>query len=432
MKTNRRIHTMKLAKGTQDIAPQDKIRKNKVVDTLREVFELYGFAPLETPIIERYETLTAKSAAGDSSDAFNEVFKLSDQGKRKLGLRFDLTVPLARYVAMNPNLKMPFKRYAVGRVFRDGPIKLGRTREFWQMDVDTVGTKNMLADTECLALADAAFTKLGFDVVIKVNNRKLLNGILEQAGIVKNRSNAIISIDKLAKIGREGVSKELKERGFGTKQISALFSILDGNTTLPKLKKIITTDLGKEGIEELAQVFSYLKSMNVQTAKFDVSLARGLGYYTGTVFEVFLKKGKITSSIAAGGRYDDMVGSFMGGGRIVPAVGISFGIVPIMETVKEMQEGEMKTSTKVLVIPLGTVNESLALVQQLRSMSVASELGMGKKGVSKNLQYANALGIPFVVILGEDELAKNKVLLRDMKTGDEKLISAAQLVKNIQ
>ncbi|HIJ12038.1 TPA: histidine--tRNA ligase [Candidatus Woesearchaeota archaeon] len=423
---------MKLAKGTQDIAPQDKIRKNKVVDTLREVFELYGFAPLETPIIERYETLTAKSAAGDSSDAFNEVFKLSDQGKRKLGLRFDLTVPLARYVAMNPNLKMPFKRYAVGRVFRDGPIKLGRTREFWQMDVDTVGTKNMLADTECLALADAAFTKLGFDVVIKVNNRKLLNGILEQAGIVKNRSNAIISIDKLAKIGREGVSKELKERGFGTKQISALFSILDGNTTLPKLKKIITTDLGKEGIEELAQVFSYLKSMNVQTAKFDVSLARGLGYYTGTVFEVFLKKGKITSSIAAGGRYDDMVGSFMGGGRIVPAVGISFGIVPIMETVKEMQEGEMKTSTKVLVIPLGTVNESLALVQQLRSMSVASELGMGKKGVSKNLQYANALGIPFVVILGEDELAKNKVLLRDMKTGDEKLISAAQLVKNIQ
>ena len=418
---------LQTARGVKDLSPEEKIIKNNVVNTLQEVFNLYGFAPLETPLIERLETLSAKEAAGEESDVMKEVFKLTDQGGRKLGLRFDLTVPLARYVAMNSALKMPFKRSQVGRVFRDGPIKLGRTREFWQMDVDTVGTSSMIAEAELLALANTAFTKLGMDVVIKVNNRKILNGILEQSGI-EERENAIIAIDKLSKIGKSGVEKELRERGYSLKQIKAVFSIIKEKVTLTDLKKSITTDIGKEGISEMKEVLDYCKSMGIKSVQYDVSLARGLAYYTGTVFEVFLKKGEITSSIAAGGRYDDMVGKFMGGGRVIPAVGFSFGLVPIVESLKS--EGK-KTPARLLVIPINTIKESLQIAEEFRSQGIETDFAMGKKGVSKNLQYADSLGIPFVVIIGEKELAEKKVLLRDMTSGDEKLLSIAQVVKKL-
>src|SRR3989338_8974335 len=184
---------LQTARGVQDVPPEEKIVKNQVVDTLKEMFELYGFAPLENPILERYETLAAKFAAGEASDALKEIFKLKDQGDRDLGLRFDLTVPLARYIAMNPNLKMPFKRYEIGPVFRDGPIKAGRMRQFWQCDLDIIGSSSMVADAECLALLENGFDQLGIDVIIKVNNRKLLNGILEQVGIT-DKETTIVSI----------------------------------------------------------------------------------------------------------------------------------------------------------------------------------------------------------------------------------------------
>ena len=180
---------LQTAKGVQDVPPEEKIVKNKVVSALQETFEAYGFAPLETPLLERYETLASKFAAGEASDALKETFKLTDQGKRNLGLRFDLTVPLARFVAMNPTMKMPFKRYELGPVFRDGPIRAGRVRQFWQCDVDTIGSKSMLAEAEILALVQKAFRKLNLDVVVKVNNRKLLNGILNQVRI-KNKEEA--------------------------------------------------------------------------------------------------------------------------------------------------------------------------------------------------------------------------------------------------
>src|SRR3989344_2766627 len=208
------------AKGVRDIPPEEKIIKNQVLSAIREIFELYGFAPLETPLIERYETLAAKGSAGEESDVLKEIFKFTDQGERKLGLRFDLTVPLARYMSMNPNLKLPFKRYELGPVFRDGPIKLGRYREFWQVDVDIIGTKSMLADAEIIA-------------------RKLLNGLLEQADI-KSKEEAIIAIDKLSKIGKEGVTTELSKRGYTKKQITSLFSLIQETSTISKLKGKIT------------------------------------------------------------------------------------------------------------------------------------------------------------------------------------------------
>lgn len=425
---------LQTAKGTRDIPPEEKILQNQVVDTFKEAFELYGFAPLETPLIERYETLTAKFAAGEASDALKETFKLKDQGGRNLGLRFDLTVPLARYVATNPTLKLPFKRYELGIVFRDGPIKAGRVRQLWQCDIDTIGVNSMLADAEVLTVADTVFKKLGLKVVIKVNNRKLLNGLLEQVGITK-KEEAIVALDKLNKIGQNGVIDELKQKGYSEKQIKPIFNFINPDNTLEQLKNKITNETGKEGLFELEELFSYLKAMKV-SVKFDSSLARGLAYYTGTVFEIFATKGIITSSLAGGGRWDDLIGKFMGGDRLVPAVGIAFGLVPIMEVIKSEskfeKEPKVKTLAKVCVIPINTIEESLKIVQQLRTEGIKADFAIGKKGVSKNLEYANSLGLPFVMIVGENELKKKKVMLRDMQSGQEQLLTLKEAIKKLR
>ncbi|MBU1111986.1 MAG: histidine--tRNA ligase [Nanoarchaeota archaeon] len=425
---------LQTAKGVNDVPPEEKIIKNQLVDTLREVFELYGFAPLETPIIERYETLTAKFAAGEASDALKETFKLKDQGKRELGLRFDLTVPLARYVAMNPTMKMPFKRYEMGIVFRDGPIKAGRVRQFWQCDVDTIGTKSMLAEAEILAVVEMGFNKLKLDTEIRVNNRKLINGILNQAGIMKNKEKeeAIIAIDKLDKIGKVGVTKELQERGFKEQQVTELFKLIKKDISLAQLKTKLKDPEALEGIKELEELFNYLRNMGVKTVVFDVSLARGLAYYTGTVYEAFMKNGKFTSSLAGGGRYDKMIGGFLGGNREVPAIGVAFGLTPIMEVMKA-REGTMKKNlAKVYVVPIKTVKESLQIVQQLRDKGIATDFDLNGRGISKNLQYVNSLGIPYAIMIGEKELEKGKVLLRNMETGDQELLSVKEVVKKLK
>ncbi|MEK6950133.1 MAG: histidine--tRNA ligase [Nanoarchaeota archaeon] len=428
--------TLQPAKGVRDLPPEEKALKNKVVETLRKVFEIYGFAPLETPILQRYETLAAKFAAGEASDALKETFKLQDQGGRELGLRFDLTVPLAAYIAMNPTLKLPFKRYEIGQVFRDGPIKTGRYREFWQCDVDIVGSDSLLADAEVLAVIDTAFKKLGLDIVIKVNNRKILNGILEQAGIgIQEKESAIIAIDKLDKIGKDGVSKELQERGYSAKQIEGIFALIKENMSLAELKKKLTSKEGIEGLVQLEELFSYLTAMNVRSVVYDVSLARGLAYYTGAVFEAYLKKGKITSSVAAGGRWDNMIGNYIGGNRMVPAVGVAFGLEPIMDTLRLERKVPAQPPAQVYVLPIDmskTSQESLAIVQQLREQGISTAVSLGKKGVSKNLEYANALRIPYVVIVGEDELRKNKVKLRDMQTGEEQLLTVKEVGKKLK
>ncbi|PIN87562.1 histidine--tRNA ligase [Candidatus Woesearchaeota archaeon CG10_big_fil_rev_8_21_14_0_10_32_24] len=421
---------MQTAKGVFDTPPEEKIIKNQVLNTLTEVFELYGFAPLETPVIERFETLAAKSGAGEESDALKETFQLTDQGKRKLGLRFEFTTSLARYMAMNTNIKMPFKRYEFGPVFRDGPIKLGRYRQFWQCDVDTVGTSSMLADAECIAIISTAFQKLNFDFEIKINNRKILNGIMTHAGI-KEQKEALIAIDKLDKIGKEGVAKELEERGYKKSQIDKLFELILGKVTLTSLKKNLTDPEGIAGLNELEELFSYLKKMNVKEAVFDISLARGQAYYTGTVIEAYLKKSKINSSIAGGGRFDDMIGGFIGGGRIVPAVGVSFGLAPIMDAIKMKQDLKIKTPAKVFVLPINALEESLEIVQELRNAGINTDISLGKKGVSNNLQYAAALGIPYVVIFGEKELAQKKVRLRDMVSGKETLLTVKEVIKKL-
>jgi len=419
---------LQTARGVQDVSPEEKIVKNQVVETLKEIFELYGFAPLETPVLERYETLAAKFAAGEASDALKEIFQLKDQGKRELALRFDLTVPLARYISMNPTLKMPFKRYEIGPVFRDGPIKAGRVRQFWQCDIDTIGSSSRLADAEVIAVLQTAFNKLKLDIVIKVNNRKLLNGILEQAGVAK-KEEVIIAIDKLDKIGVPGVTAELKGKGYKNKQIASIFSLVKEGITLKQLKSKLTVNEGKEGMAELEELFSYLTMMGVNKAVFDVSLARGLAYYTGTIFEVYAKEGKIASSLAAGGRWDQMIGKFLGGNREVPAVGVAFGLVPIMECLKEKRQWKEKTPAQIYIIPIKTVKESLAVIQQLREAGIKTDFDLSNRGVSKNLEYASALSIPYAVIVGENELKQNKVMLRNMDSGEQLLLTVKDVVQ---
>lgn len=417
------------AKGTKDVPPEEEIAKQKIISILKRTFELYGFSPLETPILERMETLTAKYAGG--SEIMKETFKLTDQGGRELGLRFDLTVPLARFVAMNPHLKFPFKRYQIGLAFRDGPIKLGRYREFWQCDADIVGSKSMLADAECIKMALDFFKKTGIGITLEVSNRKILDGIMESLIIPEKERNGIITaIDKLKKVPLEEIKKELIIKGMYEKQINEMFEIFDmqgsNEEKIARLRSIITSAEGIEGLDELEQLLTYVKSKSVT---FKPSLARGLEYYTGTVFEIFVKDEAIRSSLAAGGRWDSMIGQFMENNE-TPAVGISFGIDTITDALKLKKKiTPVKTLTKAYIIPISTEKKAIKLADRLREEGINTETDIMQRGVSKNLDYANSLEIPFAIFLGKEELKIKKYKLRDMKTGKEKLMNEKDLIK---
>tara|TARA_Y100000294_G_scaffold56905_1_gene53817 strand:- start:2633 stop:3925 length:1293 start_codon:yes stop_codon:yes gene_type:complete len=421
---------LQLPKGTRDLRPEEAIVKDKIVATLKNVFEMYGYNPLETPAFERYDILASKYAGG--AEILNETFKFEDQGKRELCLRYDLTVPMCRFVGMNPNIKLPFKRYAIGEVFRDGPVEKARYRQFTQCDVDIVGITGMTADAEIITLTSRAFKKLGFDVLIKVNNRKLLNDLLLNAGVKKGKlETVLLSIDKLEKFGLETVKKELKQKKIDNKAVNNIIKIINikgtNNDKINKIKKLLKDS---EGVDEVIELISLLKILNVN-AEFDISLARGLTYYTGTVMEVYLKNSKVKTSVCAGGRYDKIIGSFLGKGDY-PAVGISFGLDRIYDAYVEKSEAGQKTVTRVYIIPINTFKESLKIAEELRNENVNVDIDLAGKGPSKNLQYANSLGIPYVLFVGKEELRQGKVKLKDMNSGKERMMNAEELVVFLQ
>ena len=429
--------TIEMAKGVRDFAPEDKIIREELVSTLTQIFRRYGYSPLETPSIERLDTLTAKFAAGTESDAAKEIFKLSDQGNRDLGLRFDLTVPFSRFIALNPTLKMPFKRYEIGRVFRDGPIKLGRYREFWQCDVDIAGVKSIKADAEIILLTLDAFNALKLDAYIEVNNRKLLYGIMDYCKISDDkRESVIITIDKIKKQGASVVKQELFEKGLRDESIETIIRIftLQGSTEelLDALTPYATSDLGSEGLCELKELFDYLKFVESGSVRLNISLARGLAYYTGTVFEGFLKESKITSSICGGGRYDNMIGMYAENKREYPAVGIAFGLEPITDALKLLNTTEQKTVTELYLIPIKTFKESLVIATTLRKAGLNVDLDLMERGISKNLDYANTMKIPFVGLIGDSELAEEKIKLKNMKSGTEKLVTLQEVYEIVK
>ncbi|MBS3145121.1 histidine--tRNA ligase [Candidatus Woesearchaeota archaeon] len=414
------------AKGTRDFLPEEKILRQSVENTLKKIFECYGFSPAETPILERYDVLASKYAGGE--EILKETFKLKDQGDRELALRYDLTVPLARVVAMNPTLKMPFRRYQMGVVFRDGPLKAGRYREFTQCDVDVIGAASIKQDAEIINLTLDAFKAINIKARVEVNNRKILDALMETAQIPEDkRTTAILSIDKLKKLGVEVVKKELQQKGIFTEPIDNLCNWISiKGTNEQKIKELKKILINKQGLLEMEEVLSYAPD-----ATFEITLARGLAYYTGTVFEGFAEESAITSSIAGGGRYDNMIGLFKGSGSI-PAVGISFGLDTILDVLKAQQKEIKKSVTQVFVLPIKVFPEAWKVAQELREAGINTEIDMLDRSVSKNFDYANVMGIPYVVVLGPEEVKEKKIKVKEMQSGKEEVTTTKQFIKKIK
>ena len=414
-----------LPRGIRDYGPEEKILRDEIIGNIKRIFELYGYAPLETPIIERYEVLSAKYAGG--AEILKETFRLKDHGNRELGLRYDLTVPLARYLAMNQITKMPFKRYQIGEIFRDGPIKSGRTRQFTQCDADVVGIKTVYADAECIRMALSIFKALKIDAYIEVNSRVLLDAILEKLDVEnEKRLDCILILDKLKKIGINNVCNDLRLLGLKDRLIKKLleFVSIKGNNDekLKRLKEV-------SGIDQIRELLSIVKDKKVI---FNPSLSRGLGYYTGIVFEAFLEDESIIScSIAGGGRYDTMIRNFINNRQEYPAVGISFGIEPIIEIMKN-RPNLKKTTVSAYIIPINTIKDSMKIADEFRKNSINIDIDMNGKSISKNLDYADKLRIPYAIIIGEDELKKKKLKLKDMRSGKEKLMSKRAAIKTVR
>lgn len=421
-------------KGTKDYLPEEQYIRNKIKKTLENTFEKYGYLPLETPILNYYDVMASKYAGG--AEILKEVYKLTDQGGREIALRYDLTVPFAKVVGMNPNLRLPFKRYEIGKVFRDGPVKTGRNREFTQCDVDMVGVKSVMADAEYMAMAVEVFDKLGLDIYISYNNRKLLSGIIMSADVENTMVNdVILSLDKIEKIGEDGVRQELIEKGIDDEVIDKLLSILKLGTDNPLeyYKSNCSNEAMAEGVKELEELGAYLDAMGITSkTRLNPFLARGLEIYTGTVFEIFLCDGSITSSLGGGGRYDRIIGGFLDNGIEYPAVGISFGLDVIYTALSIQNKESYKSPIDFFLIPMGTEVESMKLAQELRSNGFYVDIEMTGRKLKKSLDYANKERIPYVIILGEEELKAQTVKLKDMQSGEEETIPMGELLEYLK
>lgn len=424
---------LQLPRGTRDFPPSEAILRDEIMQTMVAIFERYGFNPLETPLLERWEVLAAKYAGGE--EILKETYKLSDQGGRELGLRYDLTTPLARFVGMNPDIKRPFKRYHIGPVYRDGPIKQGRYREFYQCDVDTVGVHSAMADAELIWIALDVFEALGFEVEVRVNHRELLKDLARAAEVPEELTDTgILSIDKLEKVGRDGVRKELTDKGLSTEQADRWLDAMDASGTNAEILETLETTIpDSEAHREISDVLSFLPDDG--RVRLSPLLARGLGYYTGTIFEAFSHDPAFDGAVAAGGRWDEMIGDFLESEEPYPASGISFGLEPITELVKDQRDAsasQRETVVDVYVVPIALAQEGLQITQRLRQAGLNADVDLVGRGVSDNLKFANAYGIPHVVIVGPNELEQNKVTLRDMNSGEETLLPLEGAIEQLK
>jgi len=398
-------------KGTFDYLPKEQLKRNEIIKTLTTVFEEYGYLPLETATLCSYELLSSKYAGG--AEILKEVYTLKDQGNRDLGLRYDLTVPFSKVISINKDITLPFRRYEIGKVFRDGPVKVGRNREFYQCDVDVCGIKGQLIEAEFMAMTVKCYKKLGIDIYIEWNNRKLLSGLIKEAGIDDDlTTKVILSVDKLAKIGESGVKEELEKYNIDNNKLNKLFELF--KLDISSLEKINSdNEILTEGIKEVKTLQEYLNKLELEECIFTPYLARGLEIYTGTIWEVFDKEKRVTSSLGAGGRYDKIITNFIDDGNSYPAVGMTFGLVPIYEIVKQIK-GEDTSLYDLFIIPLDTKIESLKLANDLRDKGLKVIIEMNDKKLKKSLDWANKNKIPYVIILGEEELKKKEIEIKDM------------------
>ncbi len=443
-----------IPKGTRDFGPVEMTRRNYLFDTIKDVFKAYGYAPLETPAMENLSTLMGKY--GEEGDKL--LFKILNSGDFaadinpaeldnsarlatkvcEKGLRYDLTVPLARYVVQHQGeVVFPFRRYQIQPVWRADRPQKGRYREFYQCDVDVIGSRSLLGEFELVKIVESVFSRLGINVTLKMNNRKILFGIAETIGHADKMIDITVAIDKLDKIGMDNVAAELSARGIDAKAVAKLKPILElsgsNEQKLSVLKSIIIgSETGLKGIAEMETVLSYVGNAGTNLdIEIDLSLARGLNYYTGAIFEVKAKDFAI-GSICGGGRYDDLTGIF--GMPDMSGVGISFGADRIYDVMLGLNlfPEEANITTKAMFVNFGGREEAatLPLVQQLRDAGVPTEIYPDAAKMKKQMDYANKKDIPYVIIIGENELAAGEATVKDMRSGEQLAVAFGELPKH--
>ena len=447
-----------IPKGTRDFGPVEMAKRNYIFDTIKEVYALYGFQQIETPAMETLQTLMGKyGEEGDkllfkilnSGDYMNKV---SDEDLHSLnslklaaklcekGLRYDLTVPFARYVVQHrEELQLPFKRYQIQPVWRADRPQKGRYREFYQCDADVVGSDSLLNEVELMQIVDTVFTKFGVRVCIKINNRKILTGIAEVIGEAEKIVDITVAIDKLDKIGLEKVNEELRNDGISEEAIEKLQPIISLSGSNEEKLEVISqvlagSETGLKGVEETRFILDTLKAVGLNNAiELALTLARGLNYYTGAIFEVKALDTPM-GSITGGGRYDNLTGIF--GLPGLSGVGISFGADRIYDVLNalDLYPKEAVNSTQVLFINFGETETAycLPIVGKLRQAGIRSEIFPDKAKMKKQMSYANAKNIPFVVLAGENEMAAGKVTLKNMESGDQTLVTAEELIASVK
>ena len=443
-----------IPKGTRDFFPALMARRNYIFDTIKAVFQLYGYQPIETPAMENLSTLMGKY--GEEGDKL--LFKilnsgnfaanvpdhiLADRDPAKMtsqisdkGLRYDLTVPFARFVVQNRNeLVFPFKRYQIQPVWRADRPQKGRYREFYQCDVDVIGSNSLLNEVELIQIVDQVYRKLNINVTLKINNRKILSGIAETIGEADRIVDITVAIDKLDKIGLEKVNLELEQKGVGKDAIDKLQPILalegSNEDKLSQIEAVVSgSDTGLKGVEEMRTIFAYLKKLSLPLkVELDLTLARGLNYYTGAIFEV-KANGVEIGSITGGGRYDDLTGIF--GLPDVSGVGISFGADRIFDVMNQLElfPEETAVASKVFFVNFGSAEEAylLPLLAKLRESGISCEIYPEAEKMKKQMNYANRKGIPYVVLVGESEMNEGKLTLKEMATGEQQLLTIEELI----
>ena len=425
-----------IPKGTRDFSSIEMAKRNYIFDTIKSVYQLYGYQQIETPAMEQLSTLMGKY--GEEGDKL--LFRIQNSGEKaslapEKGLRYDLTVPFARFVVMHRNdLQFPFKRYQIQPVWRADRPQKGRYREFYQCDADVVGSDSLLNEVELMQIVDTVFTKFGVRVEIKINNRKILTGIAEMIGDADKIVDITVAIDKLDKIGLDNVKSELMERGLNAEQISKIEPILtlsgSNEEKLATMRELLKdSETGQKGLDEVDFILSKLTTLNSKL-NLDLSLARGLNYYTGAIFEVKALDVEI-GSITGGGRYDNLTGIF--GLPGVSGVGISFGADRIFDVLNQLDlyPKETTTGTQVLFINFGEkeTDYCLPIISKLRAKGIRCEMYPDAVKMKKQMTYANAKNVPYVVLAGDNEIAENKVMLKNMEQGTQELVTIEKLLE---
>ena len=427
--------------GFMELLPNEQILFNQMKEKIQKTYEKFGFLPLDTPIIESAEVLLAK-AGGETEKQICRFQK----GDSDLALRFDLTVPLAKYVAKNyGSLSFPFRRYQIGKVYRGERAQKGRYREFYQCDIDIIGDGelDLINDAEIPSIIYTLFRELGFeDFTIKINNRKILNGLFEGVNQKENATEILRIIDKIEKIGKEAVIEELRKLDVKEEQINSIMNFIEiegiSDEKLEKLENLgINNETYKKGVEELKAVIKNVRLFGVPEANFkvDLTIARGLDYYTGTVYETFLNNYRELGSVCSGGRYENLAEYYTD--KSLPGVGISIGLTRLFYKLNELNiiKAEKKSISDILIIPITeNLEEPIKLATEIRKLGINTEIYLNDKKLKAKFKYADKLEIPYVIVIGDDEINSNKIKLKNMKTGEEKEINmeATEIAANIR